>query len=42
LPNISRSFDLKRSEGNIPAGTAKLKITLDDGTTESYDVSIPE
>jgi fimbrial chaperone protein len=42
LPGIIHSFDLKRAEGNILAGTGKLKVTLDDGTSESYEISIPE
>ncbi len=41
LPDIKRSFDIKGS-GRIPSGNAKLAVTLDDGTTQSFDVSISE
>jgi fimbrial chaperone protein len=40
LPTIKRSFDIKRADGAIPAGKAKLGVTLDDGTTQSFDVTI--
>jgi fimbrial chaperone protein len=42
LPAIKRSFDLKRVDGAIPAGNAKLAVTLDDGTTQSFEVTIAE
>lgn len=42
LPSIRRSFDLKRADGRIPGGSAKLVVTLDNGTTQSFDVSIGE
>ena len=42
LPSIKRSFDVKRAEGRLPAGNAKLAVTLDDGTTQSFDVKIAE
>lgn len=40
LPGIRRSFDLKRPDGPIPGGKAKLTVTLDDASTTSFDVSI--
>ena len=40
LPSIKRSFDIKRPDGPIPDGGAKLAVTLDDGTTQSFDVTI--
>jgi fimbrial chaperone protein len=40
LPNIKRNFSIKREGAAIPAGAAKLAVTLDDGTTVSYDVII--
>lgn len=40
LPDIKRSFDLKREGDAIPAGPAKLIITLDDASTETYTVNI--
>jgi len=42
LPDVTRSFDLKRLRGNILAGSGTLKVSLDDGTTESYVVEIPQ
>lgn len=41
LPAIKRNFDIK-SAGRIPGGNAKLVVTLDDGTTQSFDVKISE
>ena len=40
LPGIKRSFELKRSDGNIPGGKAKLAARFDDGQSQTYDVSI--
>lgn len=40
LPGIKRSFDLKRKEGKIPSGKAMLEVPFDDGTKESYDVTV--
>lgn len=42
LPSIKRSFEVKRADGRLPAGSAKLSVTLDDGTTQSFDVKIAE
>lgn len=42
LPNIKRSFDIKRADGRIPGGKARLAVALDDGSTQSFDISIPE
>lgn len=42
LPSIKRSFDIKRADGRIPGGSAKLAVTLDNGTTLSFDVTIGE
>ena len=42
LPSIKRSFDIKRPDGRIPGGKARLAVTLDDGTTQNFDVMIPE
>jgi fimbrial chaperone protein len=42
LPDVKRSFELKAKEGRIPFGKAKLTASLDDGTSESYEVSISE
>ena len=40
LPGITRSFDIKRGDGSVPAGKAKLAVTLDDATTQTYDVTL--
>jgi fimbrial chaperone protein len=40
LPTIKRSFDIKRADGVIPAGKAQLAVTLDDGTTQAFDVTV--
>jgi fimbrial chaperone protein len=40
LPDITRRFELTRDGASIPDGTAKLTVSLDDGTFESYDLAI--
>ena len=42
LPGIRRSFELKRADGAIPAGPAKVGVAFDDGATKTFDVAIPE
>jgi fimbrial chaperone protein len=42
LPDIKRSFDIRATEGRIPGGKAQLAVTLDDGTTRTYDVTVAE
>lgn len=42
LPGIKRSFDIKRTDGAIPGGKAKLAVTLDDGATQTYDVTFAD
>ena len=42
LPDIKRSFELKREDGNIPAGKVRLAVTLDDNTTQNFDIMISE
>ncbi len=42
LPGIKRSFDLKRTDGNIPGGKLKLAATFDDGTSQSYEVTLAD
>jgi len=41
LPDITRRFEIKRTEGTIPAGKAKLAVKLDDGSTLTFDVTLP-
>lgn len=40
LPGIKRSFELKRAQGNIADGKAKLTITLDNTSTKEFDVNL--
>ena len=40
LPGIKRSFELKRAQGNIAGGKAKLTITLDDTSTKDFVVNL--
>lgn len=42
LPDIKRSFEIKRTDGRIPGGNAKLAVTLDDGSTRTFDVTVAE
>lgn len=42
LPDIKRSFEIKRKEGRIPGGNARLAVTLDDGSTLTFDVNLVE
>jgi fimbrial chaperone protein len=42
LPGIKRSFELKAESGRIPAGKAKLTVTLDDGSKQAFDVTLAE
>ncbi len=42
LPGIKREFEIKRQDGNIVAGKANLAVSLDDGTTQTFDVTISE
>lgn len=42
LPGVTRSFDLRRKEGTIPAGKTRLVVSMSDGTSQSYDTSVSE
>ena len=42
LPGVTRSFDIARSTGKIPSGKMKLNVALDDGTTQGFEVNVPE
>jgi fimbrial chaperone protein len=42
LPGTKRSFDLKASEGPFKAGPYQLAVSLDDGTTKTFDVTLSE
>jgi fimbrial chaperone protein len=42
LPGVTRTFDVRRAEGKIPGGALKLAVTLDDGSAQTYEVTVPE
>ena len=42
LPGIKRSFDVKRPNARIPGGNAKLIVTLDDGSKQTFGVALTE
>lgn len=42
LPGTRRSFEVKRPDGKIPGGKAKLVVTLDDGSKQTFDVALAE
>jgi fimbrial chaperone protein len=42
LPGIKRTFDITRSAGRITAGPMKLRVALDDGTTQTFEVNLAE
>lgn len=42
LPGIKRVFDVKSAEGKLPPGVLKLAVTLDDGSSQNYDVTVTE
>jgi len=42
LPGIRRTFDIKRADGRIPGGKARLAAGLDDGSTATFDIAIAE
>jgi fimbrial chaperone protein len=41
LPSVRRSFDLKRASGAIAPGPARLAVTLDDGSVQNFDGTLP-
>jgi fimbrial chaperone protein len=42
LPGVRRTFELRKAEGPIPAGNFKLALTLDDGSTQGFDIALPQ
>lgn len=40
LPGTTRTYAIKRADGPIAAGAAKLAVNFDDGTSQSYDVTV--
>lgn len=42
LPGVKRSFEIVKTAGRIPGGKMKLQVAMDDGTTQSFEVNLPE
>lgn len=42
LPGIRRSFELDRARSVIPAGKVRLTVTQDDGSQQSFDLTLAE
>lgn len=42
LPGAKRSFELSHPAGPIPAGAAKLTVTLDDASKQSFDITVTD
>ena len=42
LPSNKRTFDIKSADKTIPSGKARLNVRLDDGTKQTFDVTIAE
>ena len=40
LPTIKRGFAMKSPGAPIPAGKGKLRVTLDDGTVQSFEAAL--
>lgn len=40
LPTIKRGFAMKSQGAPIPAGKGKLRVTLDDGTVQSFEAAL--
>ena len=40
LPNIKRGFAMKSQGASIPAGKGKLRVTLDDGTVQTFEAAL--
>jgi fimbrial chaperone protein len=42
LPGTKRSFELKGANARIPGGNAKLVVTLDDTSKQTFEVALSE
>jgi fimbrial chaperone protein len=40
LPEVQRSFEIKRVGATIPPGKVKLQVALDDGTVQTFDATL--
>ena len=42
LPGMKRTYEMRDTEGPIPAGALKLALTFDDGSSQEYELKLPE
>jgi fimbrial chaperone protein len=42
LPEITRSFEIKREGAAIPSGSMRLQVALDDGTMQAFDLALTD
>jgi fimbrial chaperone protein len=42
LPGMKRTYDLRDTQGPIPGGALKLALTFDDGSSQEYQLKLPE
>lgn len=42
LPDIKRSFAIKSQAARIPAGKSRLRVTLDDGTVQTFEATLAD
>jgi len=42
LPGMKRTYELRDTEGPIPAGALKLALTFDDGSSQEYELKLAE
>jgi len=42
LPGMKRTYELRDTEGAIPAGALKLALTFDDGSSQEYELKLAE
>jgi fimbrial chaperone protein len=42
LPGMKRTYELRDTDGPIPAGALKLALTFDDGSSQEYELKLPE
>ena len=42
LPDIKRAFELQSASARIPAGSVRLNVAFDDGTTQVFDGTLPD
>jgi fimbrial chaperone protein len=42
LPGMTRSFEIRKPEGRFAPGAYKLATSFDDGSNQSFDVTVPD